>query len=83
MTFSISNSSTVPAWHKHTISEHVIENGDSLVICKKTCEVAKHEASASVTLEAISTVEALNPKAVAATKKKLRHCLLLNKYPCT
>lgn len=70
MSFSISNSATVPAWHKCTISEHVIENGDPLVICKKACKVAKHGASASATLEAVPTVEALNPKAVAATKRK-------------
>jgi len=59
-----------PAWCKCTISEHIIENSDPLVICKKACEVTKHGASTSATSEAVPTVEALNSKAVAATKKK-------------
>jgi len=59
MSFSISDSSTIPVQHKRTVSKRVIENGNPLVICKKACEIAKHGASALATLGA----------AVAATKK--------------
>jgi len=59
MSFSISDSSAIPARGKRTVSERAIENGDPLVLRKKAHEVAKHGPSVSTTSEA----------AVAATKK--------------
>ena len=53
MSFSTSDSSTIPMRRKHTISECVIENGDPLAIRKKAHEAARQGPSALVTSQAV------------------------------
>ena len=53
MSFSTSDSSTIPMWCKHTISKHVIENGDPLAVRKKAREAARQGPSALVTSQAV------------------------------
>jgi len=60
MSFSTSNSSTVPMRRKRTVSEHVTENGDPLAVRKKAREAAKQGASASVTSQAVPAPPGIN-----------------------
>ncbi len=68
MSFSTSNSSTIPTRRKHTISEHVTENGDPLAIRKKARDAAKQGASASVTSQAVPAPLGVNKPSQVSLK---------------
>jgi hypothetical protein len=70
MAFSASNSLSldIPSTgHKHTVSQHVIQNGDPLVAKKNACGASKPQALTSSSAQSIPIPAADS----AVTKKKM------------